>query len=126
MAGVPVRKLSRDAHRRRVHQRVRTRVVGTPEQPRLCVFRSLEHIYAQVIDDRAGRTLASASSLDAEVRKQLKGGGNLAAAKVIGKTVAERARAAKIEHVVFDRGGYKYHGRVKALADAAREAGLKF
>jgi large subunit ribosomal protein L18 len=126
MAGVPVRKLSRDAHRRRVHQRVRTRVVGTPERPRLCVFRSIGHIYAQVIDDRAGRTLASASSLDAEVRKQLKGGGNLAAAKVIGKTVAERARAAKIEQVVFDRGGYKYHGRVKALADAAREAGLKF
>lgn len=126
MAGVPVRKLSRDAHRRRIHQRVRTRVVGTPERPRLCVFRSGDHIYAQVIDDRAGRTLASASSLDAEIRKQLKGGGNLAAAKVIGKAIAERARAAKIERVVFDRSGYKYHGRVKALADAAREAGLKF
>ncbi|HEX9224385.1 MAG TPA: 50S ribosomal protein L18 [Candidatus Acidoferrales bacterium] len=126
MAGVPVRKLSRDAHRMRIHQRVRTRVVGTPERPRLCVFRSLGHIYAQVIDDRAGRTLASASSLDAEVRKQLKGGGNLAAAKVVGKAISERARAAKIEQVVFDRGGYKYHGRVKALADAAREAGLKF
>lgn len=126
MAGVPVRKLSRDAHRMRIHQRVRTRVVGTPERPRLCVFRSLGHIYAQVIDDRAGRTLASASSLDAEVRKQLKGGGNLAAAKVVGKAISERARAAKIEKVVFDRGGYEYHGRVKALADAAREAGLKF
>ena len=126
MAGVPVRKLSRDAHRMRIHQRVRTRVVGTPERPRLCVFRSLGHIYAQVIDDRAGRTLASASSLDAEVRKQLKGGGNLAAAKVVGKAISERARAARIEQVVFDRGGYKYHGRVKALADAAREAGLKF
>lgn len=126
MAGVPVRKLSRDAHRMRIHKRVRTRVVGTPERPRLCVFRSLGHIYAQVIDDRAGRTLASASSLDAEVRKQLKGGGNLAAAKVVGKAISERARAAKIEQVVFDRGGYKYHGRVKALADAAREAGLKF
>jgi large subunit ribosomal protein L18 len=110
----------------RIHRRVRTRVVGTPERPRLCVFRSLGHIYAQVIDDRAGRTLASASSLDAEVRKQLKGGGNLAAAKVVGKAISERARAAKIEQVVFDRGGYKYHGRVKALADAAREAGLKF
>lgn len=126
MAGVPVRKLSRDAHRMRIHRRVRARVVGTPERPRLCVFRSLGHIYAQVIDDRAGRTLASASSLDAEVRKQLKGGGNLAAAKVVGKAISERARAAKIEQVVFDRGGYKYHGRVKALADAAREAGLKF
>lgn len=126
MAGVPVRKLSRDAHRMRIHQRVRTRVVGTPERPRLCVFRSLGHIYAQVIDDRAGCTLASASSLDADVRKQLKGGGNLAAAKVIGKAIAERARATRIEQVVFDRGGYKYHGRVKALAEAAREAGLKF
>jgi large subunit ribosomal protein L18 len=118
--------LSRNAHRQRVHVRVRTRVAGTPEQPRLCVFRSLHHIYAQVIDDRMGRTLASASSLDKEVRKQLKGGGNVAAAKVVGKTIAERARSAGIERVVFDRGGYKYHGRVQALAEAAREAGLKF
>ena len=126
MAGVPVRKLSRDAHRRRVHQRVRTRVVGTPERPRLCVFRSIGHIYAQVIDDRSGKTLASASSIDGESKKSLKGGGNIAAAKVIGKTVAERAKAAGVSKVVFDRGGYKYHGRVKALADAAREAGLQF
>ncbi len=126
MATVPVRKLSRDAHRQRVHLRVRTKVAGTPERPRLCVYRSLDHIYAQVIDDRAGRTLAAASSLDKETRKQLKGGGNVAAAKVVGKIIAERAKAAGIEQVVFDRGGYKYHGRVQALAEAAREAGLKF
>ena len=126
MATVPVRKLSRNAHRQRVHRRVRTRVEGTPERPRLCVFRSLGHIYAQVIDDRTGCTLASASSLDKEVRKQMKGGGNVAAAKVVGKAVAERAQKAGVQLVVFDRGGYKYHGRVKALAEAAREAGLKF
>jgi len=118
--------LSRNAHRQHVHARVRTRVVGTPERPRLCVYRSLGHIYAQVIDDRSGKTLASASSVDKEMKKQLKGGGNVAAAKVVGKFIAERARAVKVEKVVFDRGGYKYHGRVKALADAAREAGLQF
>jgi large subunit ribosomal protein L18 len=102
------------------------RVTGTPERPRLCVYRSNEHIYAQVIDDRSGRTLASASSLDADARKDLKGGSNVAAAKLIGKKIAERTRAAGIEQVVFDRGGYMYHGRVEALAAAAREAGLKF
>ena len=126
MATARVRKLSRDLHRQRVHQRVRTRVEGTPERPRLCVYRSLGHIYAQVIDDRSGKTLASASSIDAQTRKNLKGGGNVAAAKVIGKTIAERAKTAGVAKVVFDRGGYKYHGRVKALADAAREAGLQF
>jgi large subunit ribosomal protein L18 len=121
-----VRKLSRDARRERIHRRVRTRVTGTPERPRLCVYRSNGNIYAQVIDDRTGRTLASASSVDAETRKDLKNGNNVAAAKVIGKKIAERTRAAGIEQVVFDRGGYKYHGRVEALAAAAREAGLKF
>ena len=126
MAGPKVRKLSRDAHRRRIHDRVRTRVEGTPERPRLAVYRSLDHIYAQIIDDRAGKTLVSASSVDGESKKSLKGGGNIAAAKVIGKLVAERAKAAGVNKVVFDRGGYKYHGRVKALADAAREAGLQF
>ena len=126
MAQTPVRRISRDLHRQRVHQRVRTRVEGTPERPRLCVYRSLNHIYAQVINDREGRTLASASSLDKEVRKQTKGGGNVAAAKLIGKVIAERAIAAGVTQVVFDRGGYKYHGRVQALAAAAREAGLKF
>ena len=126
MASVPVRKLSRDAHRRRVHARVRTRISGTAERPRFCVYRSLGHIYAQIIDDRSGRTLASASSLDKETKKNLKGGGNIASAKAIGKHIAERAKAAGVVKVVFDRGGYKYHGRVKALADAAREAGLQF
>ena len=120
------RKLSKDLHRQRVHERVRNRVEGTPERPRLAVYRSLGHIYAQVIDDRSGKTLVSASSIDGQTKKNLKGGGNIAAAKVIGKTVAERARAAGVSKVVFDRGGYKYHGRVKALADAAREAGLQF
>jgi large subunit ribosomal protein L18 len=101
-------------------------VNGTPERPRLSVYRSVGHIYAQVIDDRTGKTLVSASSVDKETRKDLKGGGNIAAAKIVGRKVAERAKAAGIELVVFDRGGYKYHGRVEALAQAAREAGLKF
>ncbi len=126
MASARVRKLSRDLHRKRVHDRVRTKVSGTTERPRLCVYRSLDHIYAQVIDDHTGKTLVSASSVDGETKKNLKGGGNIAAAKVIGKAVAERAKAAGVQKVVFDRGGYKYHGRVKALADAAREAGLQF
>jgi large subunit ribosomal protein L18 len=120
------RKLSRNEHRRRVHERVRLRVSGTPERPRLCVHRSLDHIYVQVIDDLSGRTLVSASSADSETKKALKGGGNVAAARVVGKEVAVRAKAAGVSKVVFDRGGYKYHGRVKALADAAREAGLQF
>jgi len=122
----PVRNLSRNAHRQRVHLRVRTRVNGTPERPRLSVYRSVGHIYAQVIDDRTGKTLVSASSIDKETRKDINGGGNIAAAKIVGRKVAERAKAAGIELVVFDRGGYKYHGRVEALAQAAREAGLKF
>jgi len=109
-----------------MHRRLRRKVAGTPERPRLCVFRSLKHIYAQVIDDRSGHTIAAASSLDEDARQQMKGGGNVAAAKVIGKLIAERVRAAGVEKVVFDRGGYKYHGRVEALAQAAREAGLKF
>jgi large subunit ribosomal protein L18 len=126
VASPRVRRLSRDLHRKRVHARVRTRVEGTSERPRLCVYRSLGHIYAQVIDDRSGKTLVSASSVDGETKKNLNGGGNIAAAKVIGKIIADRAKAAGVSKVVFDRGGYKYHGRVKALADAAREAGLQF
>ena len=126
MATVPVRRISRTAHRQRIHRRVRQKVAGTLERPRLAVYRSLNHIYAQVIDDRTGRTLASASSIDKETRKQIKGGGNVASAKVVGKAIAERAKAAGISQVVFDRGGYKYHGRVESLAQAAREAGLKF
>ena len=126
MALARVRKISKDAHRKRIHDRVRISVEGTTERPRLCVYRSLGHIYAQIIDDRTATTLVSASSVDGESKKSLKGGGNIAAAKVIGKTIAERAKAAGVSKVVFDRGGYKYHGRVKALADAAREAGLQF
>jgi len=126
VANKQVRKLSRDAHRRQVHRRVRRSVTGTPERPRLSVYRSLGHIYAQVIDDQNQRTLVSASSIDKETRAKTKGGGNIAAARVVGKIVAERARAAGIEKVAFDRGGYRYHGRVQALASAAREAGLNF
>ncbi|HXW54631.1 MAG TPA: 50S ribosomal protein L18 [Candidatus Cybelea sp.] len=122
---ISVLKLSRQAHRRRIHVRLRKSMAGTVERPRLCVHRSNKHIRAQVIDDRTGVTLVSASSLDKEVRNQIKGGGNIAASKVVGKVIAERARAKGIGQVVFDRGGYRYHGRVEALAEAAREAGLK-
>ena len=117
---------NRKATRQRIHQRIRKKVSGTAERPRLAVHFSAHHVYAQVIDDHSGKTLVSASSVDGETKKNLKGGGNIAAAKVIGKAVAERAKAAGVQKVVFDRGGYKYHGRVKALADAAREAGLQF
>jgi large subunit ribosomal protein L18 len=117
---------SKNIRRRRIHTRIRSRVRGLATVPRLNVYRSLKHIYAHVVDDTQGRTLLSASSVDKEVRKSMKTGGNVAAAKVIGKILAERAKAAGITRVVFDRGGYAYHGRVRALADAAREAGLKF
>jgi len=110
----------------RRHERVRKSVVGSPERPRLNVFRSLEHTYAQVIDDTAGHTLVSASTLDIEVRGRCEGLPRAEAAKVVGKVVAERALAKGITRVVFDRGGFPYHGRVKALADAAREGGLDF
>ncbi|MGQ9525624.1 MAG: 50S ribosomal protein L18 [Armatimonadota bacterium] len=112
----------------RRHRRVRKKVSGTPQRPRLCVFRSLRHIYAQVIDDVAGATLVSASTLEPEVRELLNGsgGGNVEAAKKVGAVVARRAVEKGITRVVFDRGGYKYHGRVKALAEAAREGGLEF
>ena len=126
MASKPVTRISRSAHRERIHRRVRQKVSGTVERPRLTVYRSINQIYAQVIDDRAGTTLVSASSIDKDTRKETKGGGNIATAKVIGRIIAERAIAAGITKVVFDRGGYKYHGRVQALANAAREAGLKF
>jgi large subunit ribosomal protein L18 len=112
--------------RERRHRRVRKTVVGTPERPRLNVFRSLQHIYAQVIDDAAGNTVVSASTMDKEVRELCNGLAKADAAKVVGRVVAERALAQGVTKVVFDRGGYKYHGRVKALADAAREAGLDF
>lgn len=117
--------ISKNATRQRIHRRIRRRLVGRPQAPRLNVYRSLGHIYAQVVDDPRGQTLVSASSVDKEVRKTLKTGGNVAAAKAVGKVLAERAKQAGITRVVFDRGGYAYHGRVKALADAAREAGLQ-
>ena len=108
------------------HRRVRVKVTGTSERPRLNVFRSLKHIYAQLIDDMSGRVLCSVSSIDKEYRKKMKNGNNIEAAKVVGNLIAEKAKASNIEQVTFDRGGYLYHGRVKALADAARENGLKF
>lgn len=112
--------------RQRRHARVRRRVVGTAERPRLSVFRSLKHIRVQVIDDTLGHTLVAASTLDAEVRSELSGKNKSAQAAIVGEVVARRAQAAGITHVVFDRGGYKYHGRVKSLADAVRKAGLDF
>ena len=118
-----IHKIEKKEIRSRIHRRIRRKLRGTPERPRLAVFRSVAHIYAQVIDDSAGKTLVSASSVDKGVRTN---GGNVAAAKTIGKLVAERAKERGIARVVFDRGGYQYHGRVKALADAAREAGLEF
>jgi len=118
--------VSKDTARRRIHARIRTRMQRRLQLPRLSVFRSINHIYGQIIDDLRGQTLVSASTRDKEVRTTLKTGGNIAAAKVVGQALAKRASAAGISRVVFDRGGYAYHGRVKALADAAREAGLKF
>ncbi|MBV8845669.1 MAG: 50S ribosomal protein L18 [Bryobacterales bacterium] len=113
---------SKDTIRQRIHSRIRRRVQGTPQRPRLAVFRSLNHIYAQVIDDEKGHTVVAASSNE----KDGANGGNVAGAKAIGKLLAQRAQDKGIKVVVFDRGGYLYHGRVKALADAAREAGLEF
>lgn len=114
---------SRQEIRRRIHKRIRKRVEGTPERPRLAIFRSVNHIYAQVIDDQLGKTLVAAGSTEKDLRGK---GGNVDGAKLIGQTVAERAKEKGINKVVFDRGGYLYHGRVKALADAARAAGLEF
>jgi large subunit ribosomal protein L18 len=119
-------KKSRSFARARRHLRVRQQVLGTPERPRLNVFRSLVEIYAQVIDDEAGCTLASASSIDHEIRSQMAGKTKTDQARLVGKTLAERAKAKGIQAVVFDRGGYRYLGRVKALADGAREGGLEF
>ncbi len=107
-------------------RRVRLRIVGLSSRPRLSVFRSNAHIYAQIIDDVAGRTLVSASTCDPGLRDRIKSGGSIEAAKLVGETLAERAKAIPVELVVFDRGGRLFHGRVKALADAARSAGLKF
>lgn len=120
------KRIDRDAIRRRIRHRIRKKVVGSAAKPRLTVFRSDKHIYAQVIDDGSGTTIAHASSLDASEKGKKKHGGNVEAAKVVGGAIAARLKEKGIEDVVFDRGGYLYHGRIKALADAAREAGLKF
>jgi large subunit ribosomal protein L18 len=112
--------------RQRLHERIRKKIRGSGERPRLAVHRSEAHIYAQLIDDDLGRTLVAASSRDKDVRAKLKSGGNVAAAKEVGGLVAARAKSKGIEKVVFDRGGFQYHGRIKALAEAARAAGLKF
>jgi large subunit ribosomal protein L18 len=117
---------SRGSARDKVRRRIRSRVQGTAERPRLSVFKSLKHLYAQVIDDKRGVTLVSASSLDAGFTSEQKGGGNVAAAKKVGELVARRAKEKGVTRVVFDRGGYPYHGKVKALADSARENGLEF
>ena len=115
-----ITQTKRNEIRKRIHARIREKMAGTAERPRLNVYRSLNHLYAQVIDDQKGETLVAASTLKAKT------GGNVAAAKEIGKAIAEQAVAKGIKRVVFDRGGYLYHGRVKALADAARAAGLEF
>ena len=121
-----INKACRNDIRKRKHDRVRKKISGTPARPRLCVYRSLSHIYAQVIDDSTGTTLVSASTLDKEVKENISFGGNKEGAAAVGKLAAQRALAKGIDTVVFDRGGYIYHGRVAALAEAAREAGLNF
>ncbi|HZT31280.1 MAG TPA: 50S ribosomal protein L18 [Bryobacteraceae bacterium] len=118
-----ITKIAKNEIRQRVHARIRKKLRGTAERPRLAVFRSVAHIYAQLIDDSRGATLVSASTVEKSAKTN---GGNVAAARTVGKLIAERAREQGIQKVVFDRGGYIYHGRVKALADAARQAGLEF
>jgi large subunit ribosomal protein L18 len=121
-----IKKEDRNLKRIKRHLRIRKKVKGTPEKPRLAVFKSEKHIYAQIIDDTKGHTLVSASTLDKELRQKLSKTYNVEAAKEVGRLIAQRALSLGIKTVVFDRGGFKYHGRIKALADAAREAGLKF
>jgi len=121
-----IKKPNKNKIRLRKHLRVRKKISGTAEVPRLNVFRSLKHIYAQIIDDTAGRTLVAASSLDGALKGKLKNGGNKEAAREVGKLIAQKALEAGIKKVVFDRGGYIYHGRVKELAEGAREGGLEF
>ena len=116
----------KEEQRKKRHRRVRSKITGSAIRPRLSVSRSIQHIYAQLIDDTSGRTVASASTVDASLRTAGKSGGNVEAAKAVGNLIASRAKELGIEAVVFDRGGYKYHGRVQALADAAREGGLTF
>ncbi len=120
-----MKRTKRQARIRR-HRRVRKKVFGTPERPRLSVYGSLNHIYAQIIDDMKGHTLVAASTLDKELKAEIKHGGNVESAKKVGQLIAKRAIEKGIKKVVFDRGGFRYHGRIKALADAAREGGLEF
>lgn len=119
------KRFDRNAARLRRHRRIRARLAGTAERPRLNVFRSHQHIYAQIIDDEKGHTLVAASTMDEDIKK-IAGGLTVEKAGAVGRLIGERARAHGISKVAFDRGGYRYHGRVKALADAAREAGLEF
>ena len=121
-----INKIDKNEIRKRKHLRVRKSVSGTTERPGLCVFKSNSHIYAQIIDDTECKTIAAASSLDKDVKASVSNGSNIDAAKEVGKLIAQRAQDKKITEVVFDRGGYIYHGRVAALAEAAREAGLQF
>jgi large subunit ribosomal protein L18 len=121
-----IKKVSKNVVRKRKHVRVRKKVKGTSERPRLNVYRSLNNIYAQIIDDDKGHTIVSASTLDESLKGKLKNGSNKEAAKEVGKLLAAKAEQEKIEKVVFDRGGHIYHGRIKELADGAREGGLKF
>ena len=121
-----LKKLNRNKMRQKKHKRIRNKIVGTAERPRLSVFRSLTNIFVQIIDDSTGTTIASASTNDKELRAGIAYGGNVEAAKKVGSTIAKRALEKGVTEVVFDRSGYVYTGRVKALADAAREAGLKF
>ncbi|GAB4268472.1 50S ribosomal protein L18 [Thermincola ferriacetica] len=120
------KQVDRKAIKAKRHLRVRKKVFGTPERPRLSVFRSLNHIYAQIIDDTKGHTIVAASTLEPELGKSLSSKSNVEAAQAVGKAIAEKALAKGVKRVVFDRGGHIYHGRIKALADAAREAGLDF
>ncbi|ACR80567.1 MULTISPECIES: 50S ribosomal protein L18 [Kosmotoga] len=121
-----IKRRDRKELRRKRHLRVRSKIKGTPERPRLAVYRSERHIYAQIIDDIAGRTIVSASTVDKELREKLTKTWNQEAAKEVGKLIAKRAAEKGIKKIVFDRGGFKFHGRIKSLADAAREAGLEF
>jgi large subunit ribosomal protein L18 len=120
------RKKDRRATRMKIRRRIRSTIQGTPERPRLAVFRSLKHISVQAVDDTVGRTVAAASSLDRECKTRCPKGGNIEAAKVVGEVMASRLKAKGLEQAVFDRGGYRYHGRVRALAEALREGGLTF
>ncbi len=121
-----ITKPDKNKVRKKRHLRIRRRLFGTAERPRLNVYRSSKHIYVQLIDDMEGKTLAAASTLDPELKDEIKNGGNIEAATKVGELIAKRAKDKGISNVVFDRGGYLYHGRVKALADAAREGGLEF